>query len=250
MSIFQPLSCLIAYIPIEPAFFESAVREENEVQRTSMIPGWDDWLNDNSIQASIVNDTTGRVRGRAWGVSNPFENFRSVVGAQFRFQFILDPSRVAFPGERYRFSADIESDGRFLHTPAVPSSGDDRRPPATTISELDLRLDVLRILRDGNSIPLGQTFKNQDLFHEVEASQFLEETINTSVKVSQDFFPNGQDVIVFRITRGVIAAATGVFSDIRIRGSEGRFKFRIRPRNVRVRRVLEQSDPCFAILNP
>ena len=48
--------------------------------------------------------------------------------------------------------------------------------------------------------------------------------------------------------RTVLAAATGVYSDIRIRGSEGRRNFRVRVTSARVQKVLDAVDPCAAIL--
>ncbi|SIT54592.1 hypothetical protein BQ8794_170085 [Mesorhizobium prunaredense] len=247
---FKVLACLVAHAPYQPDFLASDANEVSEYQLTDRIPGWDDWLNDNSINAYMATATTGRVRGQAWGVSNPFTNFRSVVGGQFRFEYVLNPADVLFPEERYRFSLDIETDGRFLHTPAVPRPADEREPPARTFSQMDILLSVFQLLPGGTSQAIAADLRQQDLFRMLDASQFLEETINTRRTVSQDFFPRGQNPIVFRIVRSVFAAATGEYSDIRIRGSEGRRNFRVRVSNPRVQRVLEPSDPCFAVLNP
>jgi hypothetical protein len=247
---FETIACLIAHAPYEADHLSSDVQEVSEYQRTSRIPGWDHWLEDNSINAYLANNSTGRLRGRAWGVSNPFTNFRSVVGAQFRFEYLLAPENILFPQERYRFSIDVETDGRFLHTAAVPTPDDDRQPPARTFSQLDNTLSAFQFLANGGAQQIAADVRRQDLFRILEASQALEETIASNRTLSIDFFPNGQNIIMFRFIRGVLAAATGEYSDIRIRGSEGRRNFRVRVSKPRVQRVLEQSDPCFAILNP
>jgi hypothetical protein len=112
---FKVVACLIAHAPHEPDHLASDANEINEYQLTDRIPSWDHWLDDNSIRAYMANASTGRARGRAWGVSNQFTNFRSVVGGQFKFEFILDPQDVLFPQDRYGFTVDIERRGRFLH---------------------------------------------------------------------------------------------------------------------------------------
>ena len=102
MSALQTILCLISHAPIDTPLVSASATEENEVQLSNKIPGWDDWLHDNSVNAYIANGDTGRVRARAWGVSNPVRNFRSVVGATFVFRFILNPDQVAFPGDHFR----------------------------------------------------------------------------------------------------------------------------------------------------
>jgi len=248
MGSFQAIACLIAHAPIEANFFESSSREEDEVQNCDKIPGWDDWLNDNSVNAYIVNNTTGRVRARAWGVSNPFTNFRSVVGAQFRFRFIVNPDQVLFPQERYRFTVDIDTDGCFLHTAATPTPDDERQPPARTFSQLDTQLTIFTIRPNGNAVQIASAVNDQDLVTMIDATEGFGETIDSRISISQEFFPNGAEPVVFRIVRNVLAAATGVYSDIRIRGSEGRRNFRVRALNPRIHKVLEVGDPCFEVL--
>ena len=245
----QTIACLIANAPLDLPLIRATSRETVEEQNTNKIPGWDDWLDDNSVNARIANGDTGRLRARAWGVSNPFTNFRCIVGADFFFEFDLHPSRVALPGDRYRFTADITSEGRFLHLAAVPRPGDGRLPPASTISQLVRDITAFQILPSGDFQSIAAGPRINDLFRTVDATQALEELIDSTVQVSLDFFPNGLNPVVFRILRGVYGAATGVFSDIRITGSEGRRNFRVRVRNARVQRVLERNDPCFDILN-
>src|SRR5688572_15202888 len=118
MSALQTILCLLSHAPIDTPLVSARASEADGVQPASHIPGWDDWLEDYSVNAYIANGTTGRVRARAWGVSNPVRNFRSVVGATFVFRFLLNPDQVAFPGERYRFTAHIRTEGRFLHLAA------------------------------------------------------------------------------------------------------------------------------------
>jgi hypothetical protein len=243
------IACLIAHAPYEPDRLASDTNEINEYQQTDRVPGWDQWLHDNSINAYLANPSTGRVRGQAWGVSNPFDNFRSVVGAQFRFDFILAPQDVLFPQDRYRFSVDVERDGRFLHTAALPYPDDDRTPPARTFSQITDRLSIGQLLPGGAVQAIANDVRLDDV-NRLDANAALEETIASVQTVVQDFFPSGQNPIVFRLVSEVLAAATGEYSDIRIRGSEGRRNFRVRALNPRVQRVLEPSDPCFSVLNP
>ncbi len=244
MSALQELACLIAYAPVAPEAVRDFAREVNEVQLSDKVPGIDHWLDDNSIRAYTVGTTTGRVRGRAWGVSNPFTNFRSVVGADFVFEWVLDPSSVASPGQEHRFSVDIETDGRFLHVAAVPTPDDSRTPVANTVSQMTARLEIFRVTSNGSLVEIANSVDEADHFVEVQATAGLNELIETSCPLEQVFVPNGQDPVLFRVTRSVIAAARGSYSDIRIRGSAGRRNFRTRVRNRRVQRVLAPDDPC------
>ena len=170
MSALQTILCLISHAPIDTPLVSASATEENEVQLSNKIPGWDDWLHDNSVNAYIANGDTGRVRARAWGVSNPVRNFRSVVGATFVFRFILNPDQVAFPGERYRFTANVRSEGRFLHLAATPYPDDPREPPARTFSQLDTRLGIAQILPSGAAQAIAAAVTDQDGFRMLDAT--------------------------------------------------------------------------------
>ena len=250
MSVFQTIACLIAHAPVEAAFDSSAVSRVNEVQNNDKIPGWDDWLHDNSVTTRL-EENIGRVRAQAWGVSNPVNNFRSLVGAEFRFRFVIRPDQIIFDQGLYRFDVDIRSDGRFLHTPAVPYPDDSRQPPARTFSQMDTRIRMVALDQQGNVTATREFFPQTDHFTIRDAVDGgLIEVISTRTSLSRQINLPSDRFVVFSVFRRVLAAATGVYSDCRIRGSEGRFRFRVIAENARIQKVLQPGDPCFDVLNP
>jgi len=250
MSALQTIACLIAHAPITAAFESSTVTNVNETQNNDRIPGWDHWLDDNSVSTRIEANI-GRVRARAWGVSNPVKNFRSVVGAEFRFRFVIRPDQVVFDQGLYRFSVDLRLDGRFLHTPAVPYPADPRQPPARTDSQITTFIRVRALDQQGNVSTLP--FSPQSI-HDFTSRDALQGSasvpISDATTVRHEVNLPGDRLIVFSVDTGVLAAATGEYSDCRIRGSEGRFRFRVIAENARIQKVLQPSDPCFDVLNP
>ena len=78
----------------------------------------------------------------------------------------------------------------------------------------------------------------------------LAEPISDTITVSRELNLPGDRFVLFSLERRVLAAATGVFSDCRIRGSEGRFRFRVIAENARIQKVLQPNDRCFDVLNP
>src|SRR5690349_3814725 len=149
MSVFETIACLLAYAPVQAAFDSSTLSEIDQYQNNNRIPGWDDWIKSNSVISSI-NNNIGRVRGEAWGVSNPTANFRSVIGANFSFVFLIRPDQIAFDQGLYRFSIDFRSDGLFRHFPAVSYPDDARQPPAETFSQMSSRVKMLTLDQGGN----------------------------------------------------------------------------------------------------
>jgi hypothetical protein len=131
----------------------------------------------------------------------------------------------------------------------VPYPSDPRQPPARTFSQLTNRLSIEQLLPGGVQ-RIAPDVRQAEPVRVVAASNALDETIASRQTLSQDLFPSGPNPILFRVLSEVVAAAAGEYSDIRIRGSEGRRNFRVRALNPRVQRVLEPSDPCFSILNP
>jgi hypothetical protein len=250
MGPFETIACLIAHAPVEAAFDSSIVSNINEIQNNNMIPGWDYQLDDNSVRTRI-EENIGRVRAQAWGVSNPISNFRSVVGATFRFRFVIRPDQVVFDQGLYRFLVDFRSDGRFLHTPAVPYPADPRQPPARTISLMDTRVRMFALDQQGNVTATRAFFSQTDHFTMRDALDGgFPEPISTSTRVSQEINLPSDRFVVFSVDRGVFAFATGEYSDCRIRGSEGRSRFRVIAENARIQKVLQPNDPCFDVLNP
>lgn len=249
MGAFQTIACLIAHAPVQAAFESSAVNQLNEVQNNDRIPGWDQWLQDNSVSTRL-DETIGRIRAQAWGVSNPTSNFRSLVGAEFKFRFVIRPDQIAFDQGLYRFDVDIRSDGRFLHTPATPYPSDPKQPPARTFGQMDTRLRVAGFDQQGN-VTASRTFALEtDHFTTQDAIDGgLIEPISTTIRLSQEINLPSDRFVVFSVSRRVIAAATGEYSDCRIRGSEGRFRFRVIAENARIQKVLQPNDPCFDELN-
>lgn len=267
MSDWQKILCLLQHAPVEAEFDSSAVREDNDTGGSAKLPGWDDSLGNNGVATSL-NGGTGQIRGRAFGISNPFRNFVSSVGARFTFRFFVRPDQVT-AGELHRFVIDLRTNGRFLHFAAVPFPDDDRQPPAATNSVLLTQIEIFEISAPtGQPSPLttvsegGIVLKVDDEFVEsnqgnlqdlatiLPANNALTEVVSHSQTLAMNFRPTGNNGILCRVRRFVTGSACGEFSDIRIRGSQGRRRFRVIAENPRVQKVLRPGDACFDVLNP
>jgi hypothetical protein len=251
MSTFETIVCLLTHARVEAIFSSATIMEViNEVQNNDRIPGWDEWLDDNKVNTRLEANV-GRIRARAWGVSNPTSNFRSLIGARFRFRFIIRPDQIVFDQGLYRFNVKIRSDGRFLHTPAVPYPSDPREPPARTFSEMSTQVRMSALDQQGTITASRQFTRETDHTTTQDAVDGgLIEVISTSINLEHEMILPGASTIMFSVDREVIAAATGSYSDCRIRGSNNRFRFRVIAEDARIQKVLQTDDPCFDVLNP
>ncbi len=249
MTSIPTLLCLLAYAPVRLPLVATSTGPVNETPGTLKLPGIDHWECDSSVSASVDPDAgRGRVRGRACGVSNWFENFRSVVGAEFSFRFLAQRDHIV-AGEEYHVEVDVLSRGQFRHFPAVPSPGDQKQPPARTSAHVDTRVQVHEVNNSGGIVnTLADS--GQILMHNrvLEATAVLENTVLIDRTEQVRFQPSGQRDVLCRVTHNVLATAAGSFSDIRIRGADAR-NFEVEIREVRIARVLQPGDPCFRILN-
>jgi hypothetical protein len=251
VSDFATLLCLIAYAPIDLPRVATSFERIDEAQLTDKIPGWDQWRHDNalSVRTNTTPDTgVGRVSAHAFGVSNHFRNFRSVAGATFRHRFLLRQDQI-MGGEEYRFDVTHIFRGRFQHVAAVPFPDDPREPPAVTVATVDWRIQALEVDAQGAAVAtLASSGQILEHFRTVPPSQALEEAVSENRRRSLTFTPSGDRDVVCRVTTSAKVAATGEFSDIRMRGIPPAGRFRMEVTDVQARRVLQEDDPCFDLI--
>lgn len=249
MSDLQTLICLIGYAPVPLPLVARSAQELNEVPLSDLLPGWDDFLQHSTVEASVNANGGGRVRGQAYGVSNPFTNFRTVVGADFGFRFLARRDQMV-GGVEYEASVDVRDRGRFLHFAAVPWPDDERQPPAVTTALVHTGLRVGEVDDDGHFVnTLAATGQIVAHSRVLQATQRLEDIVMLDRTEKVRFTPSGTRDVVCRVSHFVHAAATGEYSDIRITGSLDESSFDVRARNARIARVLLPEDPCYGVLH-
>lgn len=265
---FLRLLCLLQHSRIDLSLQSSQAIAINSDPAFTFIPFWHDRLANNTATAVIAgnNPRQGRVRGQAFGISDPFRNHVSTVGARFTFNFIIDPSQVT-AGALHRFMVEMRTDGVFEHFAAVPFSGDNRQPAAQTLSSCRTQIDITEIDLNGQ-IPtiqdvseggivlrLGNNFFDSSDGSHTDESQIVSPNnnlirviTNRHVHIGKKFRPSGSRPVRVRVRREISAQASGVFSDIQIRGINVA-SMRSEVLQSYFQKIAEDGDPCFAILN-
>jgi hypothetical protein len=247
------LLCLIAYAPIDLPRVATSVETIDETIGTDKIPGWDHWLHDNAVSVRTITTEEsgmGRVSARAWGVSNHFTNFKSEAGAEFRHRFLLRRDQIV-GGEQYQFDVTHAFRGRFVHFAAVPYPDDPREPPAVTEATVDVRIRIVEVNNQGIGVGVlaasGQIVEHSRTIEPTPAS--VEELLDDERRHSLRFTPTGIRDVVCHVTTSARAAATGEYSDNRIRGIPPAGRLGMEVRDAQARRVLQEGDYCFDVLS-
>lgn len=265
---FLKLLCLLQHSRIDLSLSTSQAIVLNSDPAFTFIPFWHDRLENNTANAAIArnNRRQGRVRGQAFGISDPLGNHVSEVGARFTFNFIIDPSQVT-AGALHRFMVEMRTDGVFEHFAAVPFSGDNRQPAAQTLSSGRTEIDIMEIdfsgqfptiqdVSDGGIVLRinNNFFDSQDGSHTdrsetvVPNNNSIRVITNGRVHLGMKFRPSGLRPIRVRVRRSISAQAIGVFSDIQIRGNNVA-SMTSEVLQSYFQKTVEAGDPCFTVLN-
>ena len=265
---FLKLLCLLQHSRIDLSLQSSQAIAINSDPAFTFIPLWHDRLENNTANAAIAgnNPRQGRVRGQAFGISDPLRNHVSTVGARFTFNFIIDPSQVT-AGALHRFMVEIRTDGVFEHFAAVPFDGDNRQPAAQTLSSGRTRVDIMEIdlngqfpniqdvseggivLRVNNNFIDSSDGSHRDESQIVLPNNNLIRIItNSRVHLGMKFRPSGLRPVRVRVRREISAQASGMFSDIQIRGNNVA-SMRSEVLQSYFQKIVEAGDPCSTVLN-
>lgn len=246
------IACLLLYARLNLPEASHRVSERSDAQGTDLVPGWDDQLHNSESSAYRSASMPGRsyFRGHAWGVSNPFNNFRYVVSGSFRHTFPINKDQIVGNSE-YKFRVRVRTAGRFLHFASGTSSSDSRTPPAQTNGQVYTQITAYET--DPNGTVRSTIAGSGRIMHvntTVNAIDRREVRTSLDMHLELVFTPSGNYPVVISVRHSVVGAARGKFSDCQVTGtSDGPPRWRTTVSSATVQKVLHASDPCYAILN-
>lgn len=237
--------CMLMYIPRHGKFIQ--VEKSRLNNNGNIIPVFDERPASNILSTS-VSGTKGKIRGRAYGVTNLIQNKRSFIGANFTYSFFLEEGSV-FSNAPHRCTIDISAVGRFEHFAAKPFPDDPRTPTPSTISSITSRITIYQQNSSGNFSSLITSPQNILHNNSVTANNTEIDIIDTTETYTVEFTPPSDRAISIKVIITISAAATGSHSDIKV-GSLVSFakSFVVSASKARVQKIMPQNDFCRNVI--